>query len=255
MSDNIKANKKDISVIKKAFKNGNSGIGHIVSNDYHEFIVRKSERLASALYVITGFIEPDEPLRKRLRACALDLINRSIEKRGLSGAGIESFSARCLEIGNILSAAESCGLVSGMNASLISDEYGMLASFVREHETKIGERPQESFGSPFPSIGHNVARPLENKRRSYQTKDSLNRNSDRKSKILSLFNIKDRISIKDAVQGIEGCSEKTLQRDLLSMVASGVLIKEGERRWSTYRLTDKPENHGTQIPQAPFGSP
>ncbi|PIQ92345.1 MAG: hypothetical protein COV70_00795 [Parcubacteria group bacterium CG11_big_fil_rev_8_21_14_0_20_39_22] len=43
-------------------------------------------------------------------------------------------------------------------------------------------------------------------------------------------------NIKDFSSGIENCSEKTIQRELLALVEEGVLKKEGERRWSTYSL-------------------
>jgi len=36
------------------------------------------------------------------------------------------------------------------------------------------------------------------------------------------------------VQGSLVCSEKTLQRELMSMIKDGVLNKTGEKRWSKY---------------------
>jgi hypothetical protein len=62
------------------------------------------------------------------------------------------------------------------------------------------------------------------------------RKGDRRDSILSLVKSQASISVKDAARAIPGCSEKTVQRELLAMVAEGVLTKEGERRWSTYRL-------------------
>ena len=62
---------------------------------------------------------------------------------------------------------------------------------------------------------------------------------DRKVIITRLLSKKGGLNIKDFSQAIRGCSEKTIQRELLAMVASGVLKKEGERRWSTYSLADK----------------
>ena len=59
---------------------------------------------------------------------------------------------------------------------------------------------------------------------------------DRKAVIIRLLSQKGGLNIKDFSQVIKGCSEKTIQRELLAMVASGVLRKEGERRWSTYSL-------------------
>jgi hypothetical protein len=63
------------------------------------------------------------------------------------------------------------------------------------------------------------------------------RQKDRKLQILSLLQKKDRITVKDVAEVITDCSEKTLQRELLHMVETGVLKKEGERRWSTYSLS------------------
>ncbi len=59
---------------------------------------------------------------------------------------------------------------------------------------------------------------------------------DRRATILGLLQRKDRLSIKDVSAVIKDCSEKTIQRELLALVAQGVLVKDGERRWSTYRL-------------------
>jgi hypothetical protein len=61
-------------------------------------------------------------------------------------------------------------------------------------------------------------------------------NSDRTIKILSLLKDKKELTIKDFSNSIKGCSEKTLQRELLKLVAEGKIIKRGERRWSRYSL-------------------
>ena len=42
--------------------------------------------------------------------------------------------------------------------------------------------------------------------------------------------------IKDVSPLISGCSEKTIQRELLAMVYAGILRKMGEKRWSRYSL-------------------
>jgi len=59
---------------------------------------------------------------------------------------------------------------------------------------------------------------------------------DRRANILGLLQKKDRVTVKDVANVIRDVSEKTLQRELLALVAQGVLKKEGERRWTTYRL-------------------
>ena len=242
MSNTRKTNPKGLL---KSEKNENQGFfetQELTLNGHHTFVVRKSEKLASALYVITGFIPAEDPARLRLRTCAIELISRSTDRNDLSGPGVDSFTAKCIEIGTILETAKSGGLVSAMNAELMGREYLSLASFVQEHEEKIShrslfhgkslsEKDQEFY------IGHKNKNST--KERIATISKAKNKGqikmSDRVSLILDLLKNKDRISIKDVSNSIEGVGEKTLQRELLSMVQKGLLIKEGERRWSTYR--------------------
>jgi len=58
----------------------------------------------------------------------------------------------------------------------------------------------------------------------------------RQSTIINLIKRKREIMIKDVVGLIHDCSEKTIQRELLSLVDEGILKKEGERRWTRYSL-------------------
>jgi len=58
----------------------------------------------------------------------------------------------------------------------------------------------------------------------------------RRELILDLIRKSGTITVKDASNLIKGYSEKTLQRELVSLVSQGVLKREGERRWSKYSL-------------------
>lgn len=62
--------------------------------------------------------------------------------------------------------------------------------------------------------------------------------SKRQSKIIDIIKASkaEFVSIKDITSRIKDCSEKTIQRELISMVESGILKKTGERRWSMYAL-------------------
>lgn len=60
--------------------------------------------------------------------------------------------------------------------------------------------------------------------------------SERTEKILSLLKDGRALTIKDFSDVIKGCSEKTLQRELLKLVSERKIIKRGERRWSRYSL-------------------
>lgn len=209
-----------------------------LNNDHHTFVVQKTEKLASALYLVTNRLSGEEPLRTRLRVCALDLVSSTTDRaRTQSGEAHDNFGSRCLEVVTILKLAERAGLLSPMNAKVLCDEYGDLATFVREHRDVV-------FGGPLDAGGKKTSLrvPLrEDATAEYkgQFKESNTsngkRHSNRQNLILELFSKKDKITVKDAKSLIIGCSEKTIQREIMSLVEEGVLIKEGERRWSAYR--------------------
>lgn len=63
-----------------------------------------------------------------------------------------------------------------------------------------------------------------------------NGSSERRSIILSKIKEKPSINVRDLADSIPHVSEKTIQRELLAMVSEGLLVKRGERRWSSYSL-------------------
>lgn len=236
MTDDI----KDGSGIVKKTPKSLDPISHFPSvfqNDHHAYCARKAERLSTAVHVVTSVVSREEPIRNIIRTSSIELMRLATDRSRLVDLGPETFATRCAEMASLLSTAESAGLVSAMNAKLIIEEYARLAEFVKERYAFI--RLQTSDIQDI-SIGHMVEVKGQQESRTYKPhnvqpiKDTV-QSSSRKTDILSLFSTKDRISIKDAVQSIVGVSEKTLQRDLLALVAQGVLIKEGERRWSTYK--------------------
>jgi hypothetical protein len=58
----------------------------------------------------------------------------------------------------------------------------------------------------------------------------------RRSRILKLVKDKQEVMVKDITIHFPDLSEKTVQRELVALVETGVLKKAGERRWSRYSL-------------------
>jgi predicted HTH transcriptional regulator len=61
--------------------------------------------------------------------------------------------------------------------------------------------------------------------------------SNRQNMILGLLRKKGDLTIKDISIVIKDCSEKTIQRELIAFISSGLVKRAGERRWSRYSLT------------------
>ncbi len=75
-----------------------------------------------------------------------------------------------------------------------------------------------------------------------QARSEETRNS-RREIITGVIATKQNCSIKDISAKLQNVSEKTIQRELSAMVEEGILIKEGDRRWSTYRIARLPLLH------------
>ncbi len=58
----------------------------------------------------------------------------------------------------------------------------------------------------------------------------------RRRRILEIVKSRGSATINEFTDSIKGCSSKTIQRELTSLVLSGTLKKTGERRWSKYSM-------------------
>jgi DeoR/GlpR family transcriptional regulator of sugar metabolism len=71
-------------------------------------------------------------------------------------------------------------------------------------------------------------------RPSLQTPRDIASKQDRTAKILALIKDKKDLSIKDVSIAFTDCSEKTIQRELNTLVSKGHIRKVGSKRWSRY---------------------
>ena len=192
-------------------------------------IINKSEKLASAIYLITGFFDDKEPLKWRLRNLSADLVSNNIKDKNIV----------VKEVLVLFDVAKTAGLVSDMNHDILSRE---LSKF--ENEVK---KPLELMFSK--EMIPNEINLLESQRNE-PIRDNILSNkpvlrefgvvsvkkNSRQSIIIAILKRKKEIMIKDVFPLINGCSEKTIQRELSSMVQTGIIKKIGEKRWSRYSL-------------------
>ena len=60
--------------------------------------------------------------------------------------------------------------------------------------------------------------------------------NDRSQRIKTVLEAKPEATVKDIAEIITDVSEKTIQRDLNSLIEKGQVMREGERRWSKYSV-------------------
>ena len=201
------------------------------------YIYKKAERLAKAIHLITPAFANTTSLRDKLDSIAVGLVDASISPPGHSR---DAFSRELLALSSVLAIARATGTLSPMNATLISHEAHTLLSEVANYEEPrlfFEESPTlAALAKSVPKSDHRTpASPLE-RARLKTAGERETTTSNRAETILSVIKDKGRVYIKDISNIVRDVSEKTLQRELRRLVDSGVIIKEGNRRWTAYSL-------------------
>ena len=232
------AHKEDFVLEKSIFNN-------IFEKDIRRvFIYKKAERLAKAVHLVIPAFNDSMSLRNRISGIAISLVDAAILP---THSARDVLSRELLVLSSVLSIARSGGLLSSMNADLIARESHLLLQEVAGYEEPrlfLEEVPtlstlaQKALGrDTSASPTSRIARRAKPVKSTYQghIKDNAHM-GDRREAILSIIRNKKKVNIKDISTLIHTVSEKTIQRELLSLITEGVVVKEGERRWSTYAL-------------------
>ena len=193
---------------------------------------KKPEKLASALYLITSFLNDQEPLKWKLRSLATDLVSvtMSLKEKQIVSPVLRDI---ILNITGLLSVAKNVGLVSAENNDLMQEECIKYIDAIG-YPKNISDILKS--GSPVPEIKRlEEVSVLKDKSLKEFGAVSVKKNS-RQNVIIALLKRKKEIMIKDVSPLIGGCGEKTIQRELSTMVQAGILRKMGEKRWSRYTL-------------------
>lgn len=219
------------------------------------FIYKKTERLAKALHLIAPAFSESASLRNRIDAIAIGLVDAAVLAPGIARTAL---SRELLALSSVLGIARTGGLLSVMNAELISREAHILLQEVAAYEEPrlfLDDAPTLSgiAKTALKKDAHHVAIEASAKhatphRAVQKTSDADKRHvkdnpgepighvKDRREAVVSVIRNKGSVSIKDISTLIRGVSEKTIQRELMALIESGLVLKQGERRWSTYSL-------------------
>lgn len=221
-----------------------------MASDYKKqinWLTYKSERLVSALYMVTDLINANDPLKWRMRKSGVVLLTEIGKLLELSPAErkkvINLVREAIAEIISLLEVAANSGLISRMNHSLLKKEFVNTPLLLE----RIGkEDSPKSIGQiPGHSIGHSIGQEKVIKDKGFLP--SMGQNSviqnkvkkeARKSQITKVFASGKILSLSDISDMFRDFGSKMIQRDLLDLVKSGVLKKTGNKRWSRYSLAN-----------------
>jgi len=239
------------------------------------FLQKKSEKISSALYLITNFFNVDEPLKWAMREDAVSLIK---DMNALSRASLADKESRVRaaashigQITSLIELARTAGFISPMNADIMLNELSMLLGRLEQKEAqelsvnslpldqtffevKLSDQRPFHASSSIAAQPHSSAHDSQSQHKPIESKPAhdkghykghaksnvlyphVHAKSNRQESILKALGKEEYMNIKDLLKHVKGCSEKTLQRELTTLLQKGAIKRTGERRWSTYSL-------------------
>src|SRR3989344_1699227 len=243
--DNKSYNKDNVTPVEPPVLLSNT-----INEGKYSYILKKSEKLAAVLYKLTELISDKDEIKWDIRELssrivadlALESISRSYNKASV----LYNTSGALAALTSLCAVCQIVGYISEMNFHVIRSECEALIKMIlgeneisdsdvslrqmfeiNEDKTGLANSNIKDTG-PIKSLVSAGSNNNKKEERAFL--------SSRQEMILRHIRKSGESAIKDITPNIPGCSEKTVQRDLVTLVALGLLRRSGERRWSRYSL-------------------
>jgi hypothetical protein len=226
-------------------------------------IYNKANRLAAAIFVVSNIINNDEELKTKIKNLSLELVSLSVNLKDtnftITRNTIFNLEKKSLELMSFLDIASMSELISKMNGNILKEEFKSFILELNKFSEKFEISKTASVNDVFNSFhAFNsetremlpVATAYGLQKNLYQNQENSdlknvsqtivtnanghNRKDNRRKAILEFIKGHNNANIKDIIPNITGCSEKTVQRELIVLIKEGKIKKIGERRWSRY---------------------
>ena len=213
------------------------------------YIYKKTERLSKAIYLLTPAFENSVSLRNKIESIAVALVDAAILP---PVAARLALSRELLALSSILSIARNSAIISVMNAELISREAHLLLSEIAQYEEprlfmdevlslpelykSVAQSKTESTSKKVSLVEDFSQQTSETRSESKRHLKDIHKTTPRRDAVIDVLKSKGPSYIKDISTVVIDVSEKTIQRELNSLIAEGLVAKKGDRRWTTYSL-------------------
>ncbi len=232
-------------------------------------VYKRFERIAAVIYILSNRMPQEEVLRSEIRTLALRCVSftarlgegfrdgKNLSIIDLEGTCIELTTiVRLLAAGKFVSRAnvelvvraieEALALAVGLQDSVLAEDVVITRDdLVPEQSVLRRVTPAQSGAARSPVIIER-ARGLQSTQKASSdavsaggktvAKVSVVPGGSREATILAVLRKYGPLGIKDVAVHMPDCGEKTVQRALAALVASGSIRKEGEKRWSKYHV-------------------
>lgn len=223
---------------------------------YFTSVFKKTEKITSVIFYILSHINKSQKdnthaLRIEEKTIAVhELALESLQYETENAkAELVSFQYALIQLESTLRVAQAAGLISEEVLVTIIEQIDAVQRYVNNHFTKDDSFSLDIKESPTlpaqTSAKSNDSSSVAKRRKRVQipagdiSSDAYlvySQMTDRAERIKTVLEAKPEASVKDIAEVITDVSEKTIQRELNSLIEKGQVIREGERRWSKYSV-------------------
>ncbi len=245
--DTMKDTKDDALTIKRLSHN----------EDFYNNVFKRVEKLVSVIFYILSHIDHKDTNKThsdRIKDRALTTHETSLETLQLQeqdvATGLETLQYALLHLDSTLRVAVAASVLPNDLFLLTTEQIDSVQRYINNHYTK--DKGFNFIVSDQSLPGDTGAKTAVKKtpvRTSRPQKVTIpegdistdaylvySQLTDRAERIKTVLEAKPQASVKDIAEVITDVSEKTIQRELNSLIEKGQVIREGERRWSRYSV-------------------
>jgi DNA-binding transcriptional ArsR family regulator len=231
------------------------------NNEYYSNVFKKTERMVSVVFYILSYIEKNEHTNfhiKNISEKAMQVHEVSLSTLSLyeyeAKEKIFSFQQSLVALEGVLRIGNAARVLTDEVLALLLNEVDLVQRYLRNHF--LGSVPltvrEQSDSQTHVSPSAIIDRPKTERRTTSAVRPSrvtipkgdissdahmvYSQLVDRSVRIRTVLEAKPEATIKDIAEVITDVGEKTIQRELNSLIEKGQVIRQGERRWSKYSL-------------------
>jgi hypothetical protein len=254
---------KDSQTIKVKMLSADAG--------YYASVFKKTEKIISVIFYVlshTSKRQIDEAHVARIRELTFsthdELLKTLTLPRQSAADGLLELQYELAGLESALRIGEAAGVIGSEVLAVLLEQFDLVQRFINNHYTKdtsyslelsqlstqLGGGEDEDGGKGREGMSDRKPKSSPKAPRKQRVQipagdistDAYlvySQMTDRAERIKTVLDAKPQATVKDIAEVITDVSEKTIQRELNSLIEKGEVVREGERRWSRYSTVKK----------------
>lgn len=209
-------------------------ITHTTKNKFNLRDNSKGQKIVAALYLVTQHLSDNDPFKTKIRSLAVLLIDSRTQNTTKELVENIQGMLNVSSLANIISQRNVAMLNGALNEYLIGfhDSGDISKLFDNLGQKDISDKINQNKDN-MSFIDTKMSDITKNTQAIQSVK------SKRQNEILKFVNKNKSVGIKDISAIFPDVSEKTVQREISSLVDKGLITKRGNKRWSIYLSINK----------------